>query len=460
MEFQAQRPQTARSASTRPSTVSGVPDRLHTANSSSPYFDAPKVTRPSPFAPPTVEAGSLSAPYQRSPERPANNQSQPQEQAAAPFITRDEATAPRLVAPARPTTSQLYRSTTTPALSQNELNDTIYPPQAPAAERRSSTSNIAFAEAIRNLAEQEITPPNTSLPQSTAQPAQTDYWSSGATEPPNPGNLSSDPPEGRPHTARPSTGATTAPPDSQEFAIPPKRELPFKRPESKRGGGGLGANPPSSALTMPPLPKPRLAREGSGSPVRPDVASPAKQPLPRTATASPLKRSFNAYEENLERPQKALAAATKAPAMLPPPTVLGRTPSLTKPLPWEQTVNATTALDELLSSRMPVIERSTNTNVPRVSSLEDAPHEVDDGPPTQTFQFARPSRNTVPQASLAVQPPAENAGAMPLEEYATQSYQDRQAALEDFFMSSLENPAFAKLCEDVENSWKRIALGL
>lgn len=47
-----------------------------------------------------------------------------------------------------------------------------------------------------------------------------------------------------------------------------------------------------------------------------------------------------------------------------------------------------------------------------------------------------------------------------LEEYATQSLQDRQAALDEFMVENLENPAFTKLCEDVENCWRRMALGL
>jgi hypothetical protein len=47
-----------------------------------------------------------------------------------------------------------------------------------------------------------------------------------------------------------------------------------------------------------------------------------------------------------------------------------------------------------------------------------------------------------------------------LEVYAAQSQEDRAAAMDDFVMANLENPAFTKLCEDVENCWRRFALGL
>jgi len=52
-------------------------------------------------------------------------------------------------------------------------------------------------------------------------------------------------------------------------------------------------------------------------------------------------------------------------------------------------------------------------------------------------------------------------GEVSIGEYAVQSRQDREEALEQFMMEHLEDPAFATLCEDVENCWRlRVVLGL
>jgi hypothetical protein len=47
-----------------------------------------------------------------------------------------------------------------------------------------------------------------------------------------------------------------------------------------------------------------------------------------------------------------------------------------------------------------------------------------------------------------------------LSSYAAQNVIDRRAILDEFMVAHLKDPAFATLCEDVENCWRRIALGL
>jgi hypothetical protein len=47
-----------------------------------------------------------------------------------------------------------------------------------------------------------------------------------------------------------------------------------------------------------------------------------------------------------------------------------------------------------------------------------------------------------------------------LANYASQSREDRQAVLDEFMVSKLEDPNFAVLCEDLDSCWRRIALGL
>lgn len=47
-----------------------------------------------------------------------------------------------------------------------------------------------------------------------------------------------------------------------------------------------------------------------------------------------------------------------------------------------------------------------------------------------------------------------------LSQYAAQSEEDRQAILDEFMLSKLNDPTFVTLCKDIENCWRRIALGL
>lgn len=112
-------------------------------------------------------------------------------------------------------------------------------------------------------------------------------------------------------------------------------------------------------------------------------------------------------------------------------------------------------MDQLLSSHEPPTEDPFNGKVQRLGSLLDAPHEVVSPPRSPV----RHTSTTAQQSSRTAVEPQEP-GICSLGEYATQSFQDRQAVLEEFMMSVMENPAFAKLCEDVENCWQRITLGM
>lgn len=47
-----------------------------------------------------------------------------------------------------------------------------------------------------------------------------------------------------------------------------------------------------------------------------------------------------------------------------------------------------------------------------------------------------------------------------LSAYAAQGHDNRLAVLDEFMVQHLNDPAFTTLCADVENCWRRIALGL
>lgn len=470
MEFQEQRPRTARPGTGRPSTGN---DRPLTAQSSSPYFEPNKAAaRLGSFQPQALEAGSLSNRQPAMPEQSPtrhNEQHAPysQDMAPPPFLRRDEVAAPREPAVNRPSTAQMYRSYTTPSeYSQHEAMEVSRRPSDPTGELPSSTSHVVTLESIREAAEESITPPHTA-PYTSAPilqpPLSNHHWSSATAEP-TPAGFSSDPAEPRPHTGRPSTAATTPIPETQEFDIPPRRELPFKRPDSRQSGSDRSGSRPGTAfaLTMPPLPKLKPTGKGPNSDVRADSASPTKDTAnSRPGTASPLKRTFNAFEEDAARLQTSAdpsvdarlpASKEQSPTRATSSTHRSNAPEITAP--------QTSRMDELLYSRKPLSERSTNSKIARIDSLADAPHEIVSPPTSPAKATASGARDPTINAYAAIRTPMHDPREVSLEEYATQSLQDRQAALDEFMVENLENPAFTKLCEDVENCWRRMALGL
>jgi len=124
MEFQDQRPGTGRQATARPTSAINK-ERLLTATSSSPHFQS---SHAGPYTSPTRSAASEIGSLPRLPTaRPVETHvstarpteylpvAQSQAMPPPPFLVRDEAAAPREVMPTRPSTSQLYRSYTTPS---------------------------------------------------------------------------------------------------------------------------------------------------------------------------------------------------------------------------------------------------------------------------------------------------------------------------------------------------------
>ncbi|KAI7552423.1 hypothetical protein KC331_g1896 [Hortaea werneckii] len=457
MEFQEQRPQTSRPNTGRPPTAGAASDRPFTGHASSPYFEPAKSPpKPSVFTPQTLEGGSLS----QSPKRSAHEAFGTSEsQAMTPhFFSRDETIAPREISPERPPTSFIYRSNTTP-IQHSQYGMTM--PQQPSFERPSSSSKIATIEAIKRAVEEDTAH---SRPRTGKQPQYAnESWLPAVSQAERSAQGSSSNNGTRPSTGLPPTNVCTVPPpDSQEFALPPKRDLPFKRPDSRRESDRTNSRPNSSALTMPPLPKPKLVKENQNiSPRKESVSQIEEQTKIRAFPASP--------------PKGVSVGDQDAEVLRPRTTSTDHFPGQPSWVREQQAKSAYTSTRGLTADRVvnggnpppyhPLAERSPN-KVFRVSSLVDAPHEIDDSPPRP---LSPPK--TLYQASDP-QDPSDSAAAslrildrhdpheVSVEEYATQSREERQAALETFMLANLENPAFAKLCEDVENCWRRIALGL
>lgn len=119
------------------------------------------------------------------------------------------------------------------------------------------------------------------------------------------------------------------------------------------------------------------------------------------------------------------------------------------------------------------LAKSAADKASRRDSLADAPGDED-----EQYWSANPSRTTSPDRSDSMSPvKRSNADQDPtmsahaairsvvrdtdsLKLYAEQSLEDRQTALDEFMVENIENPNFMVLCKDVENCWRRIALGL
>ncbi|KAK0337927.1 hypothetical protein LTR02_001679 [Friedmanniomyces endolithicus] len=475
MEFQAQRPGTGRQNTARPISAMNT-ERLLTATSSSPHFQSSQAgPYPSPTRNATSEIGSLPRlPTARPVEtqtfaaRSAEYCPGAQSQAMPPprFLVRDEAAAPREVVPSRPSTSQLYRSYTTPSQPlSHEVQEWQRRPLDLIEERPSSTSHMATLASIREAVEAEASPPRTAngMPLSVFHPTLPVRDPSCST--PEPGALIGLSSDARPHTARPSTSATSIPPEMAfDHDIPPPRELPFKQPDSRRAGSAhSGSRPGTSAMSLPPLPKPKLREEGSSSSTaRADLLSPEKGlSSSRPGTASPLKRGFNAVDANTEA-QRAQTSMGLGAAQQ------GSTHGDTSPSKKTRVTELTAAavisprkpsgMKELLSRR-PLEECSVNARMPRMDSLADAPHETVSPPPKRAA--ARDSTASVYKLAAESSITGTATGEVSIGEYATQSRQEREEVLEQFMMEHLEDPAFATLCEDVENCWRlRVVLGL
>ena len=472
MEFQEQRARTARPGTGRPGT-SAAESRPLTVQCSSPFREhaATTTARPSPFSLPSVEAGSLSSIRSPSPKRPPNQDYESQHPVAAShemppprLFTRDEFVAPRQIEPARPTTAQIYRSYTTPYQSSHyDACEFVRQSAEPAVPRPSSLSQNANLEAIRDAAAEHQTPPkpvSESLIVPTFAISQAnEHWCSGTTNPTNPALHSSDRAEIRTAPEYSSTPETTAVPENLDYEISSCRKPHIPRPTSHRSASERSSSRPVTA-SLPPLPKPTIVKSGSVSPLKSSSASPAKEgSATRPATASPMKRPLDADEVPLSRQKLTEEVNTEGMFPTKPRSPVAPEKSPTSP------AKRPSAMDELLARERPLTEKSTNVGVARLNSLADAPHEIVSPPhtahpPSKSVSTSAPCDVAVRDFTAAIQSTMQNPEKLALNEYAAQSREDREATLDEFMVEHLETRDFTTLCEDVENCWRRIALGL
>jgi hypothetical protein len=377
---------------------------------------------------------------------------------------------PRVVEPNRPTTAQIYRSSTTPYYrSTHDQAQYVDQSNTTNVKRHPSASLISDSESIQHSAAEYESPPQTISNKDLQQeyydiPHSNHGLSSQATGGAFQPAFAA---QSRPPTAELSAPNTMELPEILEEEIPPRRELPFPHPGSHLSADKVAnARPTSASLNLPPLPRPKSVRKDT-LPVKKDVKRVSEDVPTRALTVSPAKRSFDTFSESREAnepftSESRLTDASNSPSKTSVSSYSDASPP--KPSP----------MSELLARKRPLLQRSANAGIPRLDSLADAPHEIVSPPGTATSP-AKPSASAAASKN-ATQPGATENGygrtnnttatsmteqeRASLEVYAAQSQEDRAAAMDDFVMANLENPAFTKLCEDVENCWRRFALGL
>lgn len=347
---------------------------------------------------------------------PSTNATLPSRDFEMPHLfRRDDIEAPRTIDPVRPSTAQFYGTDTTSTFAACDPVRDISTARGDRSFAISCSPMLPTHQTSDRLgsSSQAMLPP--ALTTGRSNERLSDGLQQGATGAVSSGaNTSGD--------LQYPTSNTTNFMEDIDIPFPPKRELPFKRPGSRQSGEGTSSRPGSSALSLPPLPEPKVVKSCATSTTRPNTASPSKSaraPSPaRPATASPLKRVAAALEEDNQARQSMQTAS------------------------------------ELPNSNIVSSER---TDPSRMNSLADAPGELVSPPQTARKQNLSTG---VSAAFAGIASAVQASERVNGDDYLARSPEDRQAALEAYILSKVEDPAFKALCHDVEASWRIMALGM
>jgi len=449
MEFQQQRPSTARLNTARLGTSSSQerPLTVQASHSENRAFVAhPEPTKTSAIRLPVLEAGGLS--YQHSGNMGGSFAFQrPQKQSLLQFPAhptplegpfRSNATATYETdslatqnVPRSHTTS-LQRSLGAAATNNIDTlnhmhvtansNDRL---DKPVNEHRSNTSALLSEPSIAQLGTRDITSPST---------------------------------DNRTSLYRPSLPPSLRMPETLEHEMPPRRELPFKRPGSHQSSSSRPSTTPKSVYY-------NATGGSSDPPMTLSMSSPARKSgvnWPVTA-ASAKSDAAPKVTQPVEKAQ-AIHARPQSHASTLRKTSSGKTNAkIAKPDVRQSTFRRPSDLNEFMRINKPLAERSPNSNkVSRMDSTADAAYELETPPGTASS----PSK-TNPHEAAGVGRMSDSSTtqrgipeAASLAGYASQSQEDRQAVLDEFMISKLEDPNFTMLCEDVDTCWRKFALGL
>lgn len=448
MEFQQQRPRTARSTTARPDT-SGSQERPLTAlavHSATHAFVAPADPgKPSPIRMPVLEAGGLSSHHSGSMGGPVPAVKRPPIQTLLPFSAHST--------PSKET----FRSAT-PYDTGKQMVAQHFPhshavllgPTDDGSARSCNTSNQMHLVSTPSLGFDK--PVNEHLSKASA------LLSKQKNPQVETRDIAPSSSDNRSSLFRPSLPPSLRMPETLEHEMPPRRELPFKRPGSHQSSSSRPSTI-SKSLYSP-------ANIGSSDPpVLSSTSSPARQfGVNRPATASPLK---SVVAPNVTQPvakEQSFHTRPQSHASTLPETSYVKSSAKTiKAATQQSTFRRPSDLGELLRISKPSSGGSTTSNkASRMDSTADAAYELDT-PPGTSSSLSKPNAHQPPGVGLLSDFFATQAvvgEAASLADYASQSREDRQTVLDEFMISKLEDPNFAVLCEDLDTCWRKIALGL
>ena len=467
MEFQQQRPRTARPTTARLGT-SGSQERPLTVQASYPanraFVAPPDPPKPSPIQMPVLEAGGLSSQHHGNTEGSFVLQ-RPHKQTLLQYSARSSPLQGEIRSA---TTYDTNHTVIDPDLSRSHTVHSQGPTDEPTTHYSDVSDHMQMSATSSHGQDrplnEHLSKPSALLSGPRNAPLETPDIASSLTA-----NRSS--------LYRPSLPPSLSMPETLEHEMPPRRELPFKRPGSHQSSSSRPSTISRSFY---------LSATGGGSSDQPTASlasSPAKQSDEnRPATAASAKR---AASPEIARPVKK-AQAIRARPQSHASTLLKTSYVKSSVKPHEAAVPQNTFrrpsdLGELLRIPKPLSERSPNgSKVSRMDSTADAAYELDTPPGTSSSPAGRVggrmassiprSGPTMPDSLLqhvgvGDSTPNSTAGvgaveAALLASYASQSREDRQTVLDEFMVSKLEDPNFAVLCEDLDACWRKLALGL
>ncbi|KAI9871490.1 MAG: hypothetical protein M1830_002859 [Pleopsidium flavum] len=281
---------------------------------------------------------------------------------------------------------------------------------------------------------------------------------------------------------RPWTAPVSQVSDSLSQFLPPRRELPFDKPaagsSSKSTTGNTGLKTSELGQDLSPPPKPTVAKKSGtrGAKQPPKIKGRAQKPLQaKKGKSSPQKEvadrnsKTTGEEASIQSLGATLLVVADGQSNVPAPSVSssskatlvevappGRKRPLSeleasedngrRPLAATPQRSVSGIPSQMQPNQMEFDLPTVTTNQPESpNAIEDVSAEYLDR--IDTFVSKHMSR-----------PPPDANGS--LAGYAAQSDEDRMAAIDDMICQNIMDDDFLKLCEDVENSWRRIGLGV
>ncbi len=248
---------------------------------------------------------------------------------------------------------------------------------------------------------------------------------------------------------RPLTAPTIHNELSLSQIIPPRRELPFKRTSTvqhaKEASDSLRLA--RSAVDLPPLPKPTLVEDTASN----RHTSTAYHSTYYQPGGTPSGTANPSIREGISLP---LSTATAEQQVHAKPG--SKTTRLDSPLQETCAPNVTSYPTTSLFEQAQPASTPVFANHPADAGTDDTHTRPDQASSTNL-------RVAVDRISAIFMQGGQFSGGKEranLKEYSSQTYEERQATLNDIFVSHIMDEDFLALCEDVESCWTRIVLGL